>query len=71
MNIPRMRHPNQTTCICRVKTENCIMAGPGQRPPIPHPSPKQKAPSISLQSITALVGLNNLFPKIDIFLNSK
>jgi len=47
------------------------MAGPGQRPPIPHPSPKQKAPSMSLQSITALVGLNNLFPKIDIFLNSE
>jgi len=52
----------------RVKIENCMMAGPGQMPPIPQPHPKHAAPKMSLQSITLKSGLNNYLPNIDFFL---
>lgn len=37
------------------------IAGPGQRPPIPHPIPNNEAPKISFLSITLLEGIKN-FP---------
>ncbi len=44
------------------------MAGPGHKPPIPHPNPKNMAPPINLISMTLLFGLNNLLLKKGTFL---
>lgn len=49
----------------------CIIAGPGHNPPIPQPNPNNTDPTINFQSITLLIGLNNVFPKIDTFLTFK
>lgn len=35
------------------------MAGPGQSPPRPQPSPNKNEPRISLASIVVLVGMHN------------
>ena len=67
MSIPIANDPNHITCIGIVKTDNCIIAGPGHRPPIPHPKPKQAAPTNNFQSITELDGLNNSYPKYEYF----
>ena len=45
-----------------------MMAGPGQRPAIPHPIPKQIAPKTNFKSISDFLGLNNSQPKYDYFL---
>lgn len=66
--IPIIKNPSHITWTGRVKIENCIKAGPGQRPPIPHPKPKQAAPVINLQSIVVLFGLKSVCPKYEIFL---
>lgn len=47
-----------------VNVENNTMNGPGQRPPIPQPSPKIKAPKTSLKSISLTCGLNKVYPNI-------
>lgn len=45
-----------------VKTAQRHRKGPGQRPLIPHPRPKQKAPETNWKSTLALVGSKTGFP---------
>jgi hypothetical protein len=47
------------------------MAGPGHKPEIPHPNPKQIAPTISFESISVFLGLNNSLPLNDLPLKLK
>lgn len=62
MCMPITRVENQTREIWRVKIENCMIAGPGQRPPMPHPNPKDIAPNTSFLSTVLLLGLNSYLP---------
>lgn len=59
-NIPAMQLQPHITDIYIVKTDNSIRKGPGQRDPIPHPSPKINAPKTNFQSILLFVGLNTV-----------
>lgn len=66
--IPRTKQTPHTTEIWSVNTENSIRNGPGQRQPMPQPSPKVKAPPTSFQSIVLFEGLKRSFPRKDCFL---
>ena len=69
--MPINNEPNHSTCTGRVKIDSCIIAGPGHRPAIPQPRPKQKAPVISFQSIVLFSGLKRCLPRYDYFLYQK
>lgn len=68
MNCPKKKNGNQIKWTSMVKTEDCIILGPGHNPPIPHPNPKQIAPPTNLISMMLLLGLNSFPPKIGYFL---
>lgn len=52
-----------------MKTEKSIKYGPGQREPIPHPNPKDKAPTINFQSIWVILIYGICYPNRVNFLN--
>jgi len=68
INCPKIKNGNQSIWTSIVKIGICINAGPGHKPPIPQPKPKQAAPPTNFQSMTLLTGLKSFYPKKDNFL---